>query len=44
MFIATFNHISVNYVVVVSFSGGGNRSTRRNPPTSRKSQTNYHIT
>jgi len=25
------------YIVVVSFIGGGNQSTRRNPPTCRKS-------
>ena len=32
------------YVVVVSFIGGGNRSTLRKPPTCRKSLTNfYHI-
>ena len=30
------------YIVVVSFISGENRSTRRKPPTCRKSQ-NYHI-
>ena len=29
----TFNHISVINIVAVSFIGGGNRNTRRNPPT-----------
>jgi len=29
------------YIVVVSFIGGGNRSTRRKPPTCHKSLTNY---
>ena len=28
-------------IVVVSFIGGGNRSTRRKPPTCRKSRTNF---
>jgi hypothetical protein len=32
---------SVNYIVAVSFIGGGNRSTRRKPPTCRKSPTNF---
>jgi len=27
--------------VTVSFIGGGNRSTQRKPPTSRKSPTNF---
>jgi len=30
-----------SYIVAVSFIGGGNRSTRRKPPTCRKSQTNF---
>jgi hypothetical protein len=30
-----------SYIVVVSFIGGGNRSTRRKPETCRKSLTNY---
>ena len=30
-----------SYIVVVSFIGGGNRSTRRKPPTGRKSLTNF---
>ena len=29
------------YIVVVSVIGVGNRSTRRKPPTFRKSQTNF---
>jgi len=33
-----------SYIVAVSFIGGGNLSTRRKPPTCRKSLTNfYHI-
>ena len=38
---ATFNIISVIYIMAVSFIGGGNRSTRRKSPTCRKSQTNF---
>jgi len=30
-----------SYIVVVSFIGGGNRSTRRKPPTCHKSLTNF---
>jgi hypothetical protein len=30
-----------SYIVAVSFIGGGNRSTRRNPPTCHKSLTNF---
>jgi len=30
-----------SYMVAVSFIGGGNRSTRRKPPTCRKSLTNF---
>jgi hypothetical protein len=30
-----------SYIVVVSFIGGGNRSTKRKPPTGRKSLTNF---
>ena len=37
----TFNNISV--IVAVSFIGGGNRSTRRKPPTCCKSDKFYHI-
>jgi hypothetical protein len=34
VFNATFNNISViSYIVAVSFIGGGNRSTLRNPPS-----------
>jgi len=36
---ATFNNNSV--IVTVSFIGGGNWSTRRKPPTCRKSLTNF---
>jgi hypothetical protein len=32
---ATFNNISVNYIVAVSFIGGGNWSSWRKPPTCR---------
>ena len=30
-----------SFIVAVSFIGGGNRSTRRKPPTCRKSLTNF---
>ena len=30
-----------SYIVAVSFIGGGNRRTRRKPPTCRKSLTNF---
>ena len=30
-----------SYIVAVSFIGGGKRSTRRKPPTYRKSLTNF---
>jgi len=30
-----------HYIVAVTFIGGGNRSTRRKPPTCRKSLTNF---
>jgi len=30
-----------SYIMVVSFIGGGNRSTQRKPPTCHKSQTNF---
>jgi len=30
-----------SYIVAVSFIGGGNQSTRRNPQTCHKSQTNF---
>jgi hypothetical protein len=36
---ATFNNIS--YIATVSFIGGGNWSTWRKPPTSRKSLSNF---
>ena len=39
VFGAPFNNIS--YIVVVSFIGGGHRSTRRKPPTCRKSWKNF---
>jgi len=42
VFNATFNNILVTlYIVEVSFVGGGNRNTRRKPPTCRKSLTNF---
>jgi hypothetical protein len=41
VFNATFNNI-FSYIVVVSFIGGGNRSTWRKPPTCHKSLTNRH--
>ena len=34
-------YISYNYIVEVSFIGGGNRSTQRKPPTCYKSLTNF---
>jgi len=34
-------HTSNHLQVAVSFIGGGNRSTRRKPPTYRKSLTNF---
>ena len=40
VFNTTFNNI-FSYIVAVSFIGGGNRRTRRKPPTCRKSL--YHI-
>jgi len=40
VFNATFNNI-FSYIVAVSFIDGGNRSTRRKPPTFRKSLTNF---
>jgi hypothetical protein len=39
VFNASFNNISV--IVAVSFIGGGKRSTRRKPPTYRKSLRNF---
>jgi len=33
-----------SHIVVASFSGGVNRSTRRKPPTCRKSVTNLYVT
>jgi hypothetical protein len=42
VFNATSNNISViTYIVVVSFIGEGNWSTRKKPPTCRKSLTNF---
>jgi hypothetical protein len=32
-----------NNIVALSFIGGGNRSTRRKPPTCPMTLTNYHI-
>ena len=45
VFSAIFNNISVTkYIVAVSFIGGGNRSTRRKPPTCRNiTDKLYHI-
>jgi hypothetical protein len=40
MFNATFNNISA-IIVAISFIGGGNRNTRRIPPTCRKSLANF---
>jgi len=40
VFNTTFNNI-LSYTVVLSFIDGRNRSTRRNPPTYRKSLTNF---
>ena len=40
VFNATFNKY-FSYIMVVSFIGGGNRSFRREPPTCRKSLTNF---
>jgi len=42
VFDTTLNNI-LNYIVAVSFIGGGNRSTRRKPPTCHKSLTNFII-
>jgi hypothetical protein len=36
-----YNKKYFSYIVVVSFIGGGNRSTRRKQPTCRKSLTNF---
>ena len=41
VFSATFNNISIIYIVMVSFIGGGNQSARRKPSTCRKSLTNF---
>jgi hypothetical protein len=43
VFIATFNNISVRYIMVVNFIGGGNRSTQRKPPPSCKSLSGVRI-
>ena len=44
VFNATFSNISATlYIVVVNFIGGGYWSTRRKPPTCRKSLTNFII-
>jgi hypothetical protein len=40
VFNATFQQY-FSSIVVVSFIGGGNRSTRRKPPSYRKSLTNF---
>jgi len=41
VFNATFNNISAQYIVAVSFISEGNRSTRKKPQTCRKSLTNF---
>jgi hypothetical protein len=41
VFNATQQYFS--YIVAVGFIGGGNRGTRRKPPTCRKSLTHYHL-
>jgi len=41
VFIATFNKQYFSYIVVVNFISRGSRSTRRKPPTCRKSLTNF---
>ena len=38
---ATVNTISAASCMMVSFIGGGNRSTRRKPPTCHNSLTNF---
>ena len=44
VFNVTFDNIFFNYIVTVSFIGGGNQSTLRKPLTCRKSQNKvYHI-
>jgi hypothetical protein len=40
VFNATFNNISIIYIVAVGLIGGGHQSFRRKPPTCRKSLTN----
>jgi hypothetical protein len=32
-----------SYIMAISFSGGGSRSTRREPPTLGKQLVNYHL-
>ena len=41
VFNATFNQQYFSYIVALSFTGGGNRSTRRKPTTCRKSLTKF---
>ena len=41
VFNATFNQLYFSYIVAVSVIGGGNRSTRRKPPTCCISLTNF---
>jgi len=41
VFNATFKNISAISDMAVSFIGGGNQSTRRKPPTCRKSLINF---
>ena len=40
-FIRMGGWVYISYIVAVSFIGEGNRSTRREPPTCRKSLTNF---
>ena len=44
LFDGVLNHFQqyFSYIVAVNFIGGGNRRTRRKPPTCRESLTNYH--
>jgi hypothetical protein len=43
LFNGVYHHFQqyCSYIVAVSFIGGGNRRTRRKPPTSRQSLTNF---
>jgi len=39
--LSTIFQLYFSYIVVVSFIGGGNQSTRGKPPTCHKSLTNF---